>query len=63
MRASTLANLLTQKKAAELMGVSCETLRLWARKDEGPPRIRIGKRYYYTFTIILQWQKARSMAS
>lgn len=63
MRASTLATLLNQQKAAELLGVNPETLRRWARKNDGPPRIRIGKRYYYTKAIITQWLTSRSMAS
>jgi DNA-binding transcriptional MerR regulator len=63
MRASTLANLLNQQKAAKLMGVRPETLRRWARKNDGPPRIKIGKRYYYTRAIIVQWLAARSLAS
>lgn len=62
MRAGS-AKLLTQRKTAKLMGISCETLRRWALLNEGPPRLKIGKRYYYTREIIVQWVAARVLAS
>jgi hypothetical protein len=61
--ATRSAKLLNQQKTARLLGVSCETLRRWALKAEGPPRIQIGKRFYYTRDIIVQWLAARALAS
>ncbi len=55
--------LLNSTAAAKVLGVNPDTLRVWANNNEGPPRIRIGKRYYYTEEIIQQWMKAMSVAS
>jgi DNA-binding transcriptional MerR regulator len=57
------AKLLNQRKAADLMGVSAKTLSRWAQVNAGPPRLRIGKRYFYTREIVVQWLAARIMAS
>ena len=61
MRAGS-AKLLTQRKTAKLMGISCETC-AGHSLNEGPPRLKIGKRYYYTREIIVQWVAARVLAS
>ena len=56
-------SLLNGAKAAEILGISQDTLRRWAVDNKGPARIRVGKRYYYTAEIIRQWIKAMSVAS
>jgi hypothetical protein len=56
------AKLLSQRKTAKLMGISCETLRRWSILNTGPPRLKIGKRYYYTREIVTQWLAARILA-
>jgi hypothetical protein len=55
--------LLNRTAAAEMLGISVDTLRRWALKHEGPPQIRVGKRHYYTPEIIQQWVKSMSVAS
>jgi DNA-binding transcriptional MerR regulator len=55
--------LLNQQKTARLMGISTRTLRRWSNTHAGPPRLKIGKRYFYTREMIVQWMAARIMAS
>lgn len=55
-------HLVSAKRAAEILGVSRETLRKWG--DQGPPKVSIptGKRRYYSIDVLAQWVKSRSYA-
>jgi excisionase family DNA binding protein len=46
---------MTQSRAAQFLGVSRETLRVWTRKGVGPPRTRMGKRYWYSLEAVREW--------
>jgi len=48
--------------AAKFLKVSRKTLYNWTRENVGPPRILIGKRYYYTAEMLTQWWEARRLA-
>lgn len=50
------SELLNQKSAAQFLGVDRWTLWKWHACGIGPPRFKIGKRYYYTRDKIRQWQ-------
>lgn len=50
--------LMNAVRAAEFLGVTPETLRAWNQNGHGPPRARIGKRYYYVKEALRDWLRA-----
>ena len=54
--------LLQSQEAAELLGISRKQLRIWVQQNRAPPRLRIGKRYYWSREMLTQWVSAMSMA-
>ena len=55
--------LLQTQEAAKLLGISRKQLRVWVIEDRAPPRLRIGKRYYWSREMLTQWVKALSLAA
>ena len=55
--------LMNQEKCAKFLGVNAETLRRWAAKNAGPPRILIGKRYYYRRDMLKTWLDSRRVVA
>jgi excisionase family DNA binding protein len=53
---------LTISAAAKLLGVSRRSLYQWTKENRGPPRFRMGKRYYYTEEMLKQWFTAQRLA-
>jgi predicted DNA-binding transcriptional regulator AlpA len=51
--------LLTEDQAAEALGVVKASLRNWASRRQGPPRIRIGRKIYYRLEAINAWIGSR----
>ena len=47
--------LLTEEEAADALGVVKATMRNWATRRIGPPRIRIGRRVHYRLDAINNW--------
>lgn len=50
--------LVSELEVAEIFGVSTRTLRRWARKRFGPPRIKVGRRIHYRRATIEAWLNA-----
>ena len=48
---------MTAKRAAAFLGIEPETLRGWHRSGVGPPRARLGKRYWYARLALIEWLK------
>ena len=57
MRRARTPRLMGQNRAAEYLGVDRVTLYRWRKHGEGPPRSRIGKRYYYVLETLQEWLK------
>lgn len=45
--------------AAKFLGISTTTLGEWVRRPEGPPRRKIGNRYYYQRDALTRWLELR----
>lgn len=56
-------NLLTQKALAAFLSVDRITIWSWHLRDAGPPRILIGKRYYYSMVAIREWLRTNDAHS
>jgi hypothetical protein len=48
-------------ECAKFLGIDVQTLRVWNRRNEGPPRVRKGKRYYYSLEVAKEWLKAQGV--
>jgi predicted DNA-binding transcriptional regulator AlpA len=55
-------HLLNANQTAAFLGISRHSLRLWILLDRAPPRIRVGKRYYWTEEMLMQWARTLSLA-
>jgi len=53
-----LPELLTNDMAAEVFGVSKDTIRRW-REDKGMPHIRVGSKTYFLESSLQNWLKSR----
>lgn len=61
---STLQQLLTEREAAKLLGVSHRTLQAWRQRQIGPPYLKIGRSVRYNPDGLLKWiQDAEEFAS
>jgi predicted DNA-binding transcriptional regulator AlpA len=58
----TLPLLLRSNQVAGLIGISSKQLRIWVLENRAPPRIRVGKRYYWHKEMVNQWIKAMAAA-
>jgi predicted DNA-binding transcriptional regulator AlpA len=58
----TLPLLLRSNQVAGLIGISSKQLRIWVLENRAPPRIRVGKRYYWPKEMVNQWIKAMAAA-
>jgi predicted DNA-binding transcriptional regulator AlpA len=47
--------LLTEKEAAEALGVVPATMRNWGARRIGPPRVKIGRSVHYRLDAINAW--------
>jgi len=56
-----IEGLLTEKQTAEALHVEYTTLRNWASRREGPPRIVIGKSIFYRYEALNAWIKSREI--
>ena len=50
---------LKDEQAADLIGLSVQTLRNWRFKREGPPYIRAGRSIRYSFQDLLGWMEGK----
>lgn len=54
--ASTIPpDILTEDEAAAFLGVKTMTLRVWAARRKGPPRVRIGHTITYRRASLMAW--------
>ncbi|MBO9664954.1 MAG: helix-turn-helix domain-containing protein [Dokdonella sp.] len=46
---------LSESEVAAQLGKCVRTLRNWARRGYGPPRVRIGRSIYYRLVEVSRW--------
>lgn len=60
----SLLSLLSTQKAAELLGLRPQTLRLWRMSGVGPPYIRLStSRVAYSAQALADWMASRQFSS
>ena len=57
------APLITEREAAELLGVSFRTLQAWRVRGRGPPFCKIGRAVRYTRPLLLEYVEAQVRSS
>jgi len=55
--------LLSQRQAADLLGLSERTLERWRVTGEGPPHVKLGRRVLYREGDLIEWVAARIRTS
>ena len=58
--AAKVPELVGLARAAQFLGVSRQVLRRWNKAGLGPPRRRIGRRYYYARVLLVEWLKSNA---
>ena len=58
--AAKVPELVGLARAAQFLGVSRQVLRRWNKAGLGPPRRRIGRRYYYARVLLVAWLKSNA---
>lgn len=53
-----LSEYLTPEQCAEQLGICRRTLERWHRLNEGPPRVRLGKRWLYRKSAVADWLRS-----
>lgn len=53
---------LTLPKAAQYLGISCNTLYVWRHRRQGPPSFRMGGRVMYRIAALEGWIHAQEHA-
>lgn len=56
---SAATAILSEQQAADLIGVRVETLRAWACRRKGPPRLKLGRRVAYRAEALERWILSR----
>jgi excisionase family DNA binding protein len=54
---------LTRKEAAKRLNVSTRTLQLLAKRGEGPPTARIGRKVAYPAAALADWIASKTRAA
>ena len=53
-----VSELMTMRDVAKLLGIDRATLRVWHRDGVGPPRSKLGKRFYCSREALREWIRA-----
>lgn len=54
--------LLNEEQAAAYLHKSVQTIRVWAWRRKGPPRVKIGRTVYYKQSSLDEWIESRETA-
>ena len=57
-----LTGYLTPTEAAAELAINPRTLERWNRLNEGPPRLKIGRRVYYRAEALRDWLRSLEQA-
>ena len=55
MSLNVIDDYLTEDQVAEVLGICIATLRTWAAKRKGPPRVAIGRKTHYSKEALKTW--------
>ena len=56
---SNLTDLIPEAELAKRFSVKVQTLRAWAARRQGPPRVTIARKVYYRPEAIEEWVRSR----
>ncbi len=59
MSLNVIDDYLTEDQVAEVLGMRIATLRTWAAKRKGPPRVAIGRKIHYSKEALKTWLLSR----
>lgn len=52
-------DIISEKDAANYLGLKVNTLRGWACRRKGPPRIKVGKKIWYRQEALTEWMHSQ----
>jgi excisionase family DNA binding protein len=59
---TNIDDIISEAEAANVLGVKIATLRTWATRRKGPPRIKVGRSVRYRRQTLIAWMTAREVS-